>query len=299
MTAISKIKVGGIASWFGSNRILEREPGRELKGCPWVGIPFAGSMCEAKHIDARTLQINDKHSHLINLARVIGDRQLGPQLYRRLRRVPFHPDSLAKAQSLCQDVESDVRGGALFQGFNETKIRPELQLEWAEAYFIVAWMSRHSTAGTDGEFTGGISTRWNAGGGDSAAHYWGAVQSLVAWRREVLWRANFSTLDFRDFLCKCKDEKTTGIYNDPPFPGPGDNYKFKFTLQDHRDLAGILTRYKHARIVCRFYDHPLIRELYPAPQWTWRILKGGRKQTNESAPEVLLINGPSFAGGAA
>jgi hypothetical protein len=48
-----------------------------------------------------------------------------------------------------------------------------------------------------------------------------------------------------------------------------------------------------ARVVCRFYDHPLVRELYPEQRWTWRHLAGGRKQTNGDAPEVLLLNGPS------
>jgi hypothetical protein len=41
--------------------------------------------------------------------------------------------------------------------------------------------------------------------------------------------------------------------------------------------------------VCRFYDVPLVRELYPADRWEWRHLEG-RKQTNEAAPEVLLVN---------
>lgn len=44
----------------------------------------------------------------------------------------------------------------------------------------------------------------------------------------------------------------------------------------------------------RFYDHPLIREIYPEAQWTWRILKGRDQANNGDKPEVLLINGESY-----
>jgi hypothetical protein len=43
------------------------------------------------------------------------------------------------------------------------------------------------------------------------------------------------------------------------------------------------------RVVCRFYDHPLIRELYGADRWTWLQLDG-RTQANYGAPEVLLVS---------
>lgn len=40
-------KVSAIASWFGSNRMLAPRVGEALTGCDWVGIVFAGGMCEA------------------------------------------------------------------------------------------------------------------------------------------------------------------------------------------------------------------------------------------------------------
>jgi hypothetical protein len=58
-------------------------------------------------------------------------------------------------------------------------------------------------------------------------------------------------------------------------------------------LAGVLASFERARVVCRFYDHPLIRELYPRELgWVWRRFTG-RKQSNAQAPEVLILNGPS------
>jgi hypothetical protein len=286
------MKVSGLASWFGSNRILASEVGVEIGDCSWCGIVFAGSMSEAKHIKARCLYINDKHTHIINLAQVVASPTLGPKLYRALRRIPFHPESLAIAQERCKMREEKAGGFAWDTPVEQTDLSDPLQ--WAIDYFVCAWMPRHGTAGTKSEFDTGLSVRWSAGGGDSAVHYRGMIQSLSAWRK-ILRRGNFTTLDFREFLGKCKDETDTGIYSDSPFPGPGDAYKHPFTPKDHRDLAKQLRGFTRARVVCRFYDHPLVRELYPESHWTWRILEGGRTQTNDSAPEILLLNGPSFA----
>lgn len=90
-------------------------------------------------------------------------------------------------------------------------------------------------------------------------------------------------------LDRCEDAAGHGLYCDPPFPGPGDRYKHRFTEVQHETLARRLAAFKLTRVVCRFYDHPLIRRLYPEGQWTWRILEG-RKQSNEKAPEVLIVN---------
>ena len=38
--------ITALAPWFGSNRTLAENVGRALAGCEWVGVPFAGGMCE-------------------------------------------------------------------------------------------------------------------------------------------------------------------------------------------------------------------------------------------------------------
>lgn len=278
-------EVTALAPWYGSNRMLAKHVGEELKGCNWVGVTFAGGMSELAKIDARTINVNDKHEHLINLARVMADPVYGPRLYRVLKRELFHPAALVGAQSICRHALNT--GGKLNEPVGAHHVG------WAISYFVCCWMTRHATAGTPGEFTGGISTRWTASGGDSNAHYRGAVRAINEWRR-VFARCNFTCLDFEAFLAKCKDEAGIGIYCDPPFPGPGDKYTYKMGSRDHESLAAWLGRFKTARVVCRFYDVPTIRKLYPEPQWTWRHLTG-RKQTNDAAPEVLILNGPSYA----
>ena len=45
-----------------------------------------------------------------------------------------------------------------------------------------------------------------------------------------------------------------------------------------------LERFAKTKVVARFYDHELIRELYaPGRGWVWHELTGGKKQTNAGA----------------
>ncbi len=272
--------IAALAPWYGSNRLLGPEVGRHLQGCEWVGIPFAGGMCEVPHIHARTVVVNDLHEAIIALARVTAHEVLGPTLYRRLRRKLLHPTELQNAQDRCRLIEASVQE-------TREQVSDELLLSWAEQYFTAVWMARAGAAGTDRELDASLALRWNAGGGDSAKRYQNAIRSLNEWRR-TLRRATFNTLDVFAFLDKCKDLPKHGIYCDQPFPGPGDKYKHKFDQNKTALLAKRLAQFENARIVCRFYDHPFVREHYPDSLWQWHHLSG-RKQTNEEAPEVLLV----------
>ena len=289
--------VRAIAPWFGAARLTAAEVGRELAGSEWVGVPFAGSMSELAEIKCRSICVSDLHRHVINLARAIA----APVEYfrpwvRLLSDAPFHPDLLRKAQEFCRA--------------NEPRNYPEDQDDqhWRPAdmdaaywYFISCWMGRSHKAGTVDEFNGALSMRWNGNGGDSNTRYRSAVSGIVAWRR-LMRRCNFHTRDAFEFLDKCNDEDGIAIYVDPPFPGPGEKYRHKFAEADHRRMAAKLATLKHIRVVCRYYEHPLVAQLYPEAlgaepgngRWTWRRITGGRTQTNAAAPEVLILNGPSL-----
>lgn len=276
------MKTTAIASWYGSNRMLAENVGKLLKGCKWVGVPFAGGMCELAHIDARTIIVSDLHQHVINLANVLRHPALGPMLIRDLRRLPFHEHQLKHAQEHCIRVET--------RGFKDDHETAGMESSYIDAlnYFVTVWMGRNGVAGTDSEFRTGFSIRWNATGGDSAVRWRSAVDSLRDWRK-IMPRCTFVVMHVVKFLGNVKDEEEHGLYLDPPFPGPGDKYKHKFTHQDHVDLAMQLNGFTKCRIVCRFYDHPLIRKLYLVEDgWKWQFLEG-RKQTNDAAPEVLLV----------
>lgn len=294
--------ITALAPWFGSNRTLAPAVGEALRGCTWVGVVFAGGMTELRHVDARTILVNDLHGNIINLARVMADPTLGPQLYRRLRRLPFHPRALASAQARCLDAGGGEPVGGLF---GAPEPRPWTDpLEQAVEYFTAVWMGRSAKAGTDDEFSGGLALRWNAGGGDSAVRFANATASIPAWRR-VLRRCTFSEMDAFEFIDRAADaferdasDDVHGLYLDPPFPDAGDPYRHKFTPTLHRRLAERVTALSPAMtVVCRFYDHPLVRELYPETRWEWRRMQG-RDMANQAKPEVLLIRGGEVNPGA-
>jgi hypothetical protein len=272
------MKITALAPWFGSNRLLAHNVGALLAGCEWVGVPFAGGMCEVPHITARTVLVNDLHRGIINLAYCVREHWLRKPLLAKLRDTIFHPDTLAEAQRLY--AEDDA---------------PRVVKAWA--FFVICWMTRSGTAGTEQETTGGLALRWTAGGGDSAVRFRSAVRSIAEWHR-VFQRCTFSTMDVFDFLDKVKDHPRHGLYLDPPFPGPGENYRHTFTDAQQHQLAARLSGFLTTRVVVRYYDHPLIRDLYPEREWAWHRPEGGRTQANKAAPEVLLTN-PRAEGAAA
>ena len=286
MASLAAPKIKAIAPWYGGNRSLAEHVGKSLDGCEWVGIPFSGGMAEIGAIRAREIVANDLHCDIINLAAVVAGRsgQSIDALQRVLRQRLLHPAELEKAQKrLAEKVDFAKR----------TDYWCDADMQRAANWFTVAWMTRSGTAGTPGETNGKLCLRWSASGGGSATRWQSAINSLPYWADEFK-RCTFSTLDCFDFLQKCKDRPKHGVYCDPPFPGPGDKYTHRFDETQHRRLADRLGRYTSARVVCRFYDHPLIRELYPASTWRWFELEG-RDQANKATPEVLIVNdgGPS------
>jgi DNA adenine methylase len=284
---MKKLQVKALAQWYGSNRMLAQKVGEQLQNCGWVGIPFAGGMSEIVHIRARTILANDLHRAVINLAESVKRwRYEGTLLQHQvdLRRKLFHPDTLRAAQG------EMIALGELFKRSLPAKADKERD-RYAKAYFQVCWMTRAGTAGTDDELKGKLCLRWDAGGGDSRKRYDSAIDGLDHWAVEFQ-RVTFSVLDWREFIVKCKDADKHGIYVDPPFPGkPGQKYSHKFTWEDQVDLEEVLrTDYQKTRIVVRFYDTEEARDLYKESNgWTWITLEGGRKQTNEKAPEALIV----------
>ncbi len=265
------MKIKALAPWYGSNRLNAERVGELLQGCEWVGIPFAGGMCEIPYITARTIVANDLHEHLHTLARAV--KETPKALQRELRMRPFHPRTLARAQD-------QLFGDDISHHFYD-----------AVAFFIVAWMTRSGTAGTPAEKTGKLALRWSASGGDSARRYQSAIDSLPEWC-EHFQRCTFSCLDAFEFLDKCQDKPKHGIYCDPPFISDGRKYTHNAGDEEeswHCRLSNRLFAYVNARIVVRAYDCGFVRMLYPESYWTWHEF-AGRKQTNETAPEVLIVS---------
>lgn len=108
-------------------------------------------------------------------------------------------------------------------------------------------------------------------------------------------------------LCeKIEDAPGVAVYCDPPYVEKGCSYIHDFDEADHRRLAAALGRLERTRVVVSYYDHPMVREMYPPARWTWidctttkaLVNQGMRDRTGAvSAPEVLIVNGPKVTGG--
>jgi len=278
---VSLPKIKTVVPWFGSARTVAERIGEHLTGFKWVGIPFCGGLSEVLYIQARSIVCNDMHRHMINLAQVLKDATLGPAMIESLRDELFHPETLAHAQATSADTDNDqlIPMGAR-----------ALNYEAARQYFIACWMGRSGNAGGDREFTGNLSVRWNANGGDSNTRYRSAVESLAAWRK-VIQRCNFTCMDCFEFLETCEDDPEHAIYCDPPWPEDGDVYRHKFTREHHTRLAQILTRFQNARVVVRINTCSLVDELYPRGLWNWNQ-QTSRTQGNNDKVEVILVYRP-------
>jgi DNA adenine methylase len=87
---------------------------------------------------------------------------------------------------------------------------------------------------------------------------------------------------------------------DPPYLAKGASYIYDFQQDDHQRLAETLRRFRHARVVVSYYEHPELDRLYPG--WTKRVIEvskamahqGARTTNDTKAQEALLINGPSL-----
>lgn len=288
------MKIKQLVDRYGSNRMNAAEPGKLLKGCTCIAVPFAGGMCEIPYMTANIINVNDLDRHVINLCRVIANER--ERLVIRLDGAAFHGDTLKESQQYCRDVESAMRKPELIHEF-------DYDFFWAYHYFIASWMTRGGSGGTKGEFEQGMSIRWKSGGGDSVVRFRNAAEGIAAWEK-VMRICTFTTLDAFDFIgeCKKRDIPENGIYCDPPWPEDGDNYKHGAfdelvnwsdgagpmeRISKHEVLARMLRSFERTKIVVRLNDHPIVHELYPESDWTWHRLES-RTQANKGKAEVLL-----------
>lgn len=283
------MKIKALAPWFGSKRVaIELGEHRSY----WE--PFCGSMAVllAKPI-ASSETVNDLHGDLINLSLVIRHRRWGPWLYRQLRRT-----------LIGEEMHKVSRARMLFPGrWTPLYAEPE-RIEEADAkraywYFIWSWLGRNGMSGTKhSNIT--FCRRFTVNGGYQGTRFAAAVDSIPAWRRRMR-EVTILAADGFDLLAKIDDQPGTSLYVDPPYLVKSERYIHDFADADHERLAGLLARFRQARVVVSYYDDPRLDELYPG--WTKVAcalskslsVQGARGSTNMPAPEVLLVNGPSYA----
>lgn len=327
---MSKHTINAIVPWFGGKRTMAPDIVVELGKHTQYFEPFCGSMAVlfAKE-QSQKETVNDLHGDLINLARVLQDRDAAEALYQRLGRTLFSEGLLDQAR-----VELDVVSSQV--AIENESVEPSpTACDRAYWYFLASWMGRNGTAGT-ARIDYQIAVRWTKGGGSPTVRFRNAVES-IPWWHERLQNVVILRRDAFDILNRFEDCKETAIYCDPPYAdetrskgaiknGRGGKYLHEFNhghafvpsildsdlcnkcgkpksehVTDHERLVACLNEYKHARIVVSYYDSPRIRELYKG--WTFVSharqkhlhAQNGRGARPKEAPEVLIVNGPSYA----
>ncbi len=289
---MSDMTISALAPWYGCNRVGAAAVGAQLGKLDWCGVPFMGGAPELPHIKTRGGIANDKHLLIINLAKVVASFDLYESLADRLDEMFFHPSELEAAQAKCADAFfADANAGAgLFGDTKNPCEKPDVDL--AAAYFVACWMGRGGHAGKDTELSQGLSVRWTATGGDSVKRFRSAVKSLPAWAKALrVW--SFERMDAIDFLKRVRDVDGHGVYLDPPWPEAGKEYRHKDSDALTVAIAEQCSRFKNARVVIRYGDHPMIRDLYPETKWTW-VRSTTTSQQGTDVSETLILNGPRY-----
>lgn len=297
---VEPMDVSAIVPYFGSKRTLAPRIVAEFGDHTQFFEVFCGSCAVllAKP-PARMEYVNDMNGELVNLIRVIQHPVLGPKLYRQCRRTIMCEQLFRDAANRWKERDTARRD----RPAPEQDQEQEPDLDAVVDYFYTSWVGRNGVVGTQ-SYNQGFAARYTSRGGHAGTRWVSSVDSIPKWRRRMR-SVVVLNRDAFGLIAKIEDEASTVIYADPPYLVKGAKYRHDFEKQDHARLAGLLARFQHARVVVSYYRHPELARMYPTPQWTTidcpvkkSMLSGnGRKGESSgpvTAPEVLIVNGPSY-----
>ena len=273
------MKIKAIVPYFGAKRKIASKIIEYIGKHRVYWEPFCGSMavlmlkkpCEME-------MVNDLHGDLINLARVIQDKELGFKLYDKLSRTLYAEQFFREAK------ESWISGNGC-------------PLDRAYDYFVASWIGLNGVSGTE-RCNCQFALRWCRGGGQGARRWRSVVESMPAWHKRL---ANVVIVnrDAFEILENIKDERDTVIYCDPPYLEKSDKYVHDFTEAQHEQLSQSLRRFSKARVVVSYYDDPRLDNLYEgfnkielkvSAHSLRNATRGKKKNPRKKQKEVLLLN---------
>lgn len=280
------MKIKALAPWFGSKRSLAPTIVNLMGKHKAYWEPFCGSMAVLMRKPPIALETaNDLNGDLINLAKVIQNRNLAFELYDKLSR------------TLCAErffQESKQR----WISDNSEYVEPDV--DRAYDFFVSSWQGINGVSGTQ-RCNYQFALRWCVGGGQGAIRWGNVVSSIPAWHKRL---QNVMVIQKEAFwlLENIKDDSGTVIYCDPPYFTKSNKYIHDFENEDHIKLAELLNRFKKAKVIISYYDDPKLKELYagwdrphlPKIGASMRNATKGKKSPAPSKSKkqvkVLLIN---------
>ena len=289
---MSKMKIKAIAPWFGAKRNLAPVIVDLIGKHKAYWEPFCGSMAVLLGKPPCGMEtVNDLNGDLINLARVIQDKDFAFKLYDKLCRTLY-----------CQQLFEESKQRWIAHAYDDG----EVVLDRAYDFFVASWMGINGVSGTM-KSNNQFALRWCTGGGQGARRWTNTVNSIPAWHKRL---KNVVIVQYDAFylLENIKDEEGSVIYTDPPYFLKGAKYVHDFEDPDHYRLAGVLARFKKTRVIISYYDDPRLEQLYHgwerahvgATRQSLRNATRGKKSPPPSKSkknvEVLLVNHPTNKG---
>jgi DNA adenine methylase len=300
------MKIKSIAPWFGGKRAMAPLIARELGPHVSYFEPFCGSLAVLFGKDPASQEmVNDLHGDATNLAWVLQDPDMCEALYERAQRTLF-------AEKMIREMWKEL---------GNSNPGDQVDADRAYKFFVFSWAMRNGVAGTSRMRGNGfqIALRFTPRGGSSGIRFRNAADSIPAWHQRLR-NVVITRRDAFKLLPRFEDTADLAIYADPPYlpetrsgyaaAGATSRYHHEFDHDnpmfgdEHRLLRDELCRFKNARIVISYYDCPRLRKLYAG--WTFvdctrhknLHVQNGRGLGRRDAPEVLILNGPSFAANA-
>jgi DNA adenine methylase len=274
-------QITALAPWAGSKRTLAPRIVEAIGPHGAYFEPFCGSMSVLfEKQPARHEVVNDLNRDLVNVARVLQAPDLARDLLARLHFTLAAEEPYRDSRSRVLDPHTGPLG----------------DVERAYHAMVTWWLGRNGMAGTRQSRTS-FAARFTPRGGSGGVRFRSMIES-VPFFVERLARVDVLNRDGFDVLAKIDDADGVAIYLDPPYLRKSFEYAHDFKTADHCRLAAAASRFKRARVVVSYYDHPDLAGLYPPERWDWHRIEVTKMMRNTNtragagvkAVEVLLVN---------
>jgi hypothetical protein len=189
----------------------------------------------------------------------------------------------------------------------------DAHVAWAYWLMVRDWLGINGVSGTT-RTNHHPALRLTPNGGGGASRWAAVVGSIPAWVERV--RAiQIVRRDVFELLPDVDDDKGVFVYLDPPYVlGSRGSVRTRYAHDVprgadaerawHTRLRDQAARFKSARVMLSYYEHPMLRELYtPADGWTIRpvpVSKSmasitARKANKGTALEIVILNAAAAA----
>jgi DNA adenine methylase len=223
---------------------------------------FGGSAAVTLNAGFRKRIYNDVDDNVVNVFRVIGDPQKCALLKQCLMMMP-------PSRTIFNACDYPPRG---------TDIERAAKTLYRSLFCF-------GGKAKDGGFSISIADRLQV---KEVSRYHGVIERLE-WFCEFFHNTVIECLDYQECIRVHGRKDQAVLFCDPPYVGTEHYYHAgNFSAWDHWNLAQMLNDVA-ARVVVTYYDDPKLRELYPAPKWTWEPIAclANCQQRNARKPKVV------------